>query len=318
MRILAGFYTHNKLRASLLQQTLSHFQRAATVDFVTPIVSSWEAIPGLKCRNVVSNFKLPGHGHLNIILQLYQIIFSCDEHWDFFAFCEHDCLYPENYFTELRRLLASGNYSGLASENHIGLRPNGYAKCIPGIHPLFAMVISRERLLESMDAKFRECVTRGWCCIEPDDRSNWLIQRADDSLIPIVHVNMDTTTKNHHLTNHYEAYSLTPFSANLPYWGDYRNLGLFDNHEIEGLTRPAIDLSRTPITGAIYGDFQTGRTIPCLDEVRSIVERGAFRVSNSEIGNDPAPGVRKVLRLTIMQEGSPRHLEFREGEIVRF
>ena len=153
MRILAGFYTNNKVRAALLAQSLRHFELAAAKASVIPIVCSWQPTVGHHCRNLISHFQLPAHGHLNIILQIYQIIHSVAEPWDYFAFCEHDCLYPETYFSELCDLLSSGQYSGVASENHVGLRPNGYAECWYRTQPLFAMVVRRDALLASLETK---------------------------------------------------------------------------------------------------------------------------------------------------------------------
>ncbi|MEJ7593797.1 MAG: hypothetical protein WKF77_19840 [Planctomycetaceae bacterium] len=79
MRILAGFYTNNKVREALLAQSLRHFELAASKAAVIPIVSSWQPTVGHHCRNLISHFQLPSHGHLNILLQIYQIIHSVAE-----------------------------------------------------------------------------------------------------------------------------------------------------------------------------------------------------------------------------------------------
>lgn len=87
MRILAALYTHNRLRPALLTQSLKFFLEASANGPVTPIVSSWQPIPDLTCPNLISHFKIAEHGHLNILLQLQQIIHTCNEPWDYFAFC---------------------------------------------------------------------------------------------------------------------------------------------------------------------------------------------------------------------------------------
>jgi hypothetical protein len=99
MKILAGFYTNNKIRPELLKKSIECFQKACSYNKnIIPIISSWEHI-NCNCKNVVSKYK--NNGYLNILLQQYSIVLSCDDDWDYFAFCEHDCLYPENYFEKI-------------------------------------------------------------------------------------------------------------------------------------------------------------------------------------------------------------------------
>lgn len=215
MKILAAFYTNNRARPQLLEQNIKHF------------VSSWQTIPGLPCQNLISHFQVGQHGHLNILLQLLQVIHSTDDDWDYFAFCEHDCLYPPDYFLDIARRFQVENVPGLASENHLGLRPYGFAKSWYHTQPLFAMVIGRDRLLAALYSKLRECVLNGSCCIEPENRANWIIVAHDDASSPILHVNMETTCDNHHLTSHHDFYSLTEVQEVHPFWGKSCRFGVF-------------------------------------------------------------------------------------------
>lgn len=318
MKILAGFYTNNRLRPQLLQQSLNHFLEAARNGPVIPIVSSWERLADLPCQNLVSHFQMSGQGHLNILLQLLQIIHSCDEPWDYFAFCEHDCLYPPDYFADLVRCFSQSGVSGLASENHVGMRPNGFSACSPHIQPLFAMAVRRDHMLASLQAKLRECVLKGWCCIEPDDRTDWIIIPPGGGTPPVVHVNMDTTQSNHHLTNHSNSYSLTDLREVHSFWGDFRRFGIFTETEIDAATRPVLTPGTYRIVDAQYGDFATGRLVSYFSAIERKNSRGLFQVSNAEAGLDPAPGVIKLLRLQVsVDHGAPQTLEFREGSVFR-
>lgn len=318
IKILAGFYTNNKVRESLLVQSLRFFEIAASQANVIPVISSWQDTSQRNCRNLISHFQFSQNGHLNILLQLYQIVHSTQEAWDYFAFCEHDCLYPENYFSELCELLSNAAYPGVASANHIGLRPNGYAGCWNPTHPLFAMVVRRDVLLKSLDEKLRECVLNGWCCIEPDDRNGWLIRNPDNEFPPIIHVNMNTTSSNHHLTNHYDFYSMTKIYDEHSYWGHHAQFGIFTDREVHDSSRPLINSTTSRIVDAWYGDFASNRVVSYFHVLRERQFSGLFQVSNRDAGMDPAPGVRKVLRLEVItNDSSPIQFEFSENAVFR-
>lgn len=318
MRILAGFYTNNRLRQELLTQSLKCFLEASDNGPVIPVVSSWQPIQGLTCRNLISHFKISEHGHLNILLQLQQIVCSCDEPWDYFAFCEHDCFYPQNYFDELSKRLSASPVSGVANENHIGLRPAGFADCWYHTQPLFSMVVRRDLLMISLQKKMAECVKSGWCCIEPDDRDDWIIIRPGDPMPPIVHVNMNSTGNNHHLTDHYSFYSQTDFQTTHPYWGDYRKFCVFSDQEIKAATSPILQPGTYQIVAAKYGDFETNRVVSYIDVLRRKNFHGVFHATNAEAGSDPAPGTVKSLRLHVVKEDARTEtFEFREGAAFR-
>lgn len=318
IKILAGFYTNNKVRASLLDQSIRCFQLAAANANVIPVICSWQQISGHHCRNLISHFQISQHGHLNILLQLYQIVHSVHESWDYFSFCEHDCLYPEHYFSELCQLLSNSDYPGVANANHVGLRPNGYANCWNPTHPLFAMVVRKDVLQKSLDEKLKECVLNGWCCIEPDDRTGWLIRHPNGEITPIIHVNMNTTGSNHHLTNHYDCYSMSDLTDELPYWGHHSQFQIFTDKEVHDASMPLIDTATTRIVDAWYGDFASNRIVSYLHVLQRRNFSGLFQVSNRDVGFDPAPGVLKVLRLeATTNESATLQFEFSENSVFR-
>lgn len=283
-----------------------------------PVVSSWQAIAGLSCQNLISHFQIPSHGHLNIILQLMQIVHSVNDSWDYFAFCEHDCLYPDLYFQEISGLLSGSEFRGIASENHIGLRPGGFAKCWYHTQPLFAMVVRRDVMLKALDIKLRECVLNGWCCIEPDDRSNWLIRKPDEKIVPIVHVNMETTVANHHLTSHHQFYSMTATTEEHVHWGHHSRFDVFTEAEADQVSKPVIDQTKSRIVDARYGDFPGNKTISYMEVLQSRGFSGLFHVCNADAGSDPAPGIVKSLRLQIVTGNSQcSQLEFNENTVFR-
>jgi hypothetical protein len=298
IKILAGFYTHNKLRKKLLEESIKSYLKAASNPNIIPIVSSWDNIEGLKCKNIISKFK--NNGHMNIILQLYSIIYSCTEEWDYFAFCEHDCLYPETYFTDAVNILETGKYTGITSENHIGLRPNGFCDLHSVPQPLSTMIVSKNEVLASLNKKFKECVVTGCCCIEPDDRSTWYIQKRSDEKIPVVHVNMDATMNNHHLTNHYDCYKQVAFATNIPYWGDYKQYGIFTDAEISQSVATVVDFTGFSVVDAVYGDVESGRTVSFMDAIKKLRRGSKIRSTNEHAGYDPAPGITKKVRVKIL------------------
>lgn len=311
MKILAGFYTHNKIRPKLLEKSLESYFKASSQTDVTTIVSSWEAMPWLGCKNVVSKFR--NNGHMNILLQLYSIIHSTSEDWDYFAFCEHDCLYPETYFTEAVQILSTGKYTSIASENHIGMRPNGYCDLNSVPQPLSTMIVSKNEVLASLNHKFKECVISGCCCIEPDNRKSWFIQKRTDEKTPVVHVNMDATMNNHHLTNHYDCYKQSAYSTNIPYWGDYMQYGIFTDSEINQSTATVIDFSGFGVVDAVYGDVESGKTVSFMEQIRKMQRGVKMRVTNENAGTDPAPGVVKKLRLKLLIDSEVIYKDFDEG-----
>lgn len=316
MKILAGYYTHNRLRPKLLEKSLESFLKASEKADVIPIISSWEAIHGLSCKNIISKFK--NNGHMNILLQLYAIVYSYEGDWDYFAFCEHDCLYPETYFTDAISILSSGKYTGIASENHIGLRPNGFCDLRSVPQPLSTMIVSKKEVIASLNKKFKECVVTGCCCIEPDERSSWYIQKRNDEKTPVVHVNMDATMNNHHLTNHYDCYKSEAFAQTIPYWGDYTSYGIFSDAEIQQATSAVISIGEVNIIDAVYGDIECGRTVSFMETIRKMSRGAIIKANNEHAGTDPAPGVEKKLRVKFIRDSIVETKDFIEQTIVTF
>lgn len=192
MTFLACFYTNNKVRRPLLEQSLRHFLEAAANASVVPVVSAWQPIPNLPCQSFQPHFQLGQHGHLNILLQLAQVVQGVAVPWDYLAFCEHDCLYPANYFSAISEVLSQQRPPGVASENHLGMGVTGFADCWYRTQPLFGMLLRRDLALASLTQKLLECARNGACCLEPEDRTGWLFRPCDGREPPIIHVNMHT------------------------------------------------------------------------------------------------------------------------------
>lgn len=315
MKILAGFYTHNKLRPKLLEKSLENFLKAAGKADVVPVVSSWEAIPGLSCSNLISRYK--NNGHLNIILQLYHIVYTYKDTWDYFAFCEHDCLYPETYFTDAEKILLGDNYTGLVSENHIGMRPSGYCDIGSPTHPLFTIILSRNQTLNFLETKLKESVIGTLNRIEPDNREKWYFQKRNDKFIPVVHVNMDATMNNHHLTNHYDFYKPSPFSTSISYWGDYKSYNIFSEEEIEQSTNPTITIGNIKILDAIYGEVEIGKTVSFINALRKLSLSNDIHVTNTAAGSDPSYLQRKKLRIKYLKNNIVKYIDITENDFVK-
>ena len=179
------------------------------------------------------------------------------------------------------------------------------------------MVMRKDYLIESLYLKIKECATAGWCCIEPDDRSGWRIVKSNTETPPIVHINMNTTESNHHLTSHYDFYSLENSQERHEFWGDFRDLEIYTKKEIDNAITPILPRGTYQIISAQYGSFDDGRTISYLPVLERKNLSGLFRVSNAEAGSDPAPGIVKSLRLEVVLSDAPELIGyvFKEGSV---
>ena len=183
--------------------------------------------------------------------------------------------------------------------------------------PLFGMVVRKDCLLDSIYTKLNACAAQGWCCLEPEDRTDWFIVKPDSGTPPIIHINMNTTGNNHHLTNHYDIYSIETAQERHTFWGDYRRFGIFTDEDVEAATKPILPRGTYRIVDATYGSFDSDRTVSYLHALERKAYRGLFRVSNTEAGLDPAPGVLKSLHLKVLTASNSNRLnyEFKEGSI---
>jgi len=62
--------------------------------------------------------------------------------------------------------------------------------------------------------------------------------------------------------------------------------------------------------------FQTGASVDVTPKIQSIAGGTAVRVSNELAGQDPAPGVPKMLRVEFLTKGTRATLEAKEGEML--
>jgi len=131
-------------------------------------------------------------------------------------------------------------------------------------------------------------------------------------------VNMNTTSSNHHLTNHYDCYSMSDLTEELPYWGHHSQFQIFTDKEVHDTSIPLIDSATSRIVAAWYGDFASNRVVSYLHVFQKQDFSGLFQVNNRDAGSDPAPGVIKVLRLEVItNESATLQFEFSENSVFR-
>lgn len=238
MNILGVYYTHNRLNNKLFQTSLDSVKLAqSTYNLKTKsfdcklIVSSWSKLDDSDNKPNVREYQYSFYrtsNHLNIITQLLRAIYSSPKS-ELIVFLEHDVIYPETYFLDIEDTIkgSSHQFNGVSNLNYIGLNSTGYLKVIQQDQPLSQISLLRDIAIEVLEQKLRECIVIGQCTIEPD-RGNLLRIQPNLKRKPCIHVNMNQTLQNHHLTNHYDCYEkVSSFPENHSKWGSFKNFNLF-------------------------------------------------------------------------------------------
>ncbi|WP_026632536.1 hypothetical protein [Dyadobacter alkalitolerans] len=220
----AIFYTHNEIDELVLKASLNYFKNmvfAKNLPLKTKgIVVSCKPVTFLLemeedmslITNVIAPESIRNLGHLSIIEKI-TLGMDCFPS-DFVSLHEHDVLYPQDYLVICQELLLEHtNLFDYAVYNRIlGVNRTGYVDRIMNDFPLSCTSYSSEVLKSHLLAKRQEIQKNGgWCYLEPGyggsngDHLKRLIMGAA-CVHPLIHINMNNTSNNHHFTNHYLTY----------------------------------------------------------------------------------------------------------------
>lgn len=221
LKILGVYYTHSQLHPKLQEHNLLRIKQMVQA---TPgadyICSVWKETPFVpKEKQQVSFFK--NNGHMNIALQIYRALLTKKD-FNYVAFLEHDVLYHQGYLNILAANYQQG-YDGVSYRSFIGMNAKGFQKLNQADEPMSMLSMRYDKAVALMKNKIEYYVTNGAGCIEPDDKSKMLKVKGEDN----VHVNMNETKHNHHLTSHYNIYSKTQITDSHKYWGSHKQYDFF-------------------------------------------------------------------------------------------
>ena len=223
MEHLAVFYTHNRICPKAIEKSLSCFSRminnpalpyhtSGVIVSAYP-VSGFSAIGKKNIKNIIAPAEILDKGHLSIIEKISMALelFPCD----YVSLHEHDVLYPEGYLLTVQDTIegiSAAGFDYLAYNNIIGANKTGYQQRIVQDYPLSTLTFHLPVIRDLLGHKRKEfSVNKDWCYLEPGYGGSYgthlrRIQLGKGNAMPVVHINMNETSNNHHLTNHYLTY----------------------------------------------------------------------------------------------------------------
>ena len=222
MKHLAILYTNNNVAPKAFAKVLSYFTKnianSSLLFDTSGIIISVEPISNLSegeisnLKNVIAPQEIINKGHLSIIEKISLVLKLFPS--DYVSLHEHDVLYPEKYLTSIQSILNEVDFSFdyLAYNNIIGVNKTGYQKRIVHDYPLSTLTFPMDTLKNLLDHKRVEFASNGnWCYLEPGYGGSYgshfrKIQFGKGTIEPVVHINMNQTKNNHHLTDHYLTY----------------------------------------------------------------------------------------------------------------
>lgn len=231
-RILALWYSDNSAPPPLLEKSAQTITAAATQTLrhnVTVSACSWAPVNGFAPGQWSQYSGEKRRGYDTIVNQIEQAVAAATangERYDAVAFCEHDVLYPPNYFDRIGDALAVNPRAPVVSHlDYIGLNATGWQRVRERHEPLHQLTLRWEVFQKNLSRASDEARTGGSVILEPDhgaDRSAWvrLAPSSGDVLMPAVHVNHQAGRFTSHGDVCYE-----PIGSALthPHWGEAQN-----------------------------------------------------------------------------------------------
>ena len=104
------------------------------------------------------------------------------------------------------------NIDYLAYNNLIGVNKTGYQNRGIIDFPLSTLTFKYHSIKDLLQKKRKEYYFNNfWCYLEPGYKGSYgghfkRVQLGKGGLLPVVHINMNQTTNNHHISNHYLTY----------------------------------------------------------------------------------------------------------------
>lgn len=234
-KILAVWYSDNHAPLNLTMHSLSTVVAASKQALrhdVTVSACSWDnrnfsILPGM--GPPVINSRYAGErrrGYDTIVNQIKQAVAEATkngEHYDAVAFCEHDVLYPPNYFDRVGDALATHPAVPVVSNlDYIGLNGTGWQAVKERHEPLHQLTLRWDTFVRNLLRAEEQAKTGQPVILEPDhggERKSWvrLPVSKSDVQMPSVHVNH----QQGRFTSHGEVcYEPRGYSLNHPHWGE--------------------------------------------------------------------------------------------------
>lgn len=220
---IAIFYTNNALHTPLLRKSLSYYKKVLLFDNISKtlgVIISSKPIDfvdfGDTAIKLIAPKSIQNLGHLSIIKKLAYVLDHSE--CKFVSLFEHDVLYPNDYLNTIQgfiKYFSFQEFDYLAYGNLIGVNKTGYLKRKIIDYPMSTLTFKYEVLKNLLYEKEKECIENGgWCFIEPgysgSAGGNLIrVNLCSMSNYPLVHVNMDKTFFNHHISNHYLTFEET-------------------------------------------------------------------------------------------------------------
>lgn len=229
MRHLALLYTNNKVSSLVLDKVISCFNEMInqpSLSFTTKaIIVSVDPINfdlSGNIKNIIAPISIQNKRHLSIIEKI--TLAMSDYPSDYVSLHEHDVLYPSNYLISIQNSINTFplNFDYIAYNNLIGVNETGYLARVVKDYPMSTLTFKSESLKKLLLQKRVEYKANiNWCFLEPGYGGSYGkefdgYELEDGVYSPAIHINMDRTTNNHHLTDHfltYERHSKTGFDS---------------------------------------------------------------------------------------------------------
>ena len=232
-KILAVWYSDNSAPEGLLKSSATTVAHAATHTLrhdVTMSVCQWR-LPHTTHGHYCTEYRGEKvRGYHTIVAQIHQAVAQATangEVYDAVAFCEHDVLYPADYFDRIGDALAAHPAAPVVSNlDYIGLNGTGWQRVRERHEPLHQLTLRWNVFQENLERCERETAGGGAVELEPYRRTDWServrIAPADPSGttgMPSVHVNRPGA-----FTAHGEVcYEPRGFGLWHPHWGEARH-----------------------------------------------------------------------------------------------
>lgn len=206
---LGIFYTNNNnpVIYDTIDFSLQTIKRSSEkqADIITCV---WNSIPNNPFSEIIARTKTSSH--LNQVLQILQLLYTAklqNYEYKYVSFLEHDCLYPEGYFS-----YPDFENNCISNMNYIGLSVDGWQTKKFNHKPLSQITMKFDYAVKHFESILPNALVRNAGLLEPPHDENnigeWMCEN------PAVHVN-----HGYHFTSHYTIYSKSKQNNNY-YWGD--------------------------------------------------------------------------------------------------
>lgn len=231
-RILALWYSDNTAPPALMdrsEETVAQAAMQARRHDVTISVVSWRPTGGR--AGARGEFRGPRvRSHATIVAQIRQAVEQAaagGETFDAVAFCEHDVLYPPDYFDRVGDALAAHPDAPVVSNlDYIGLNATGWQAVRERHEPLHQLCLRWDTFAANIERAEKEAAGGASVILEPDhggDRSRWVRLAPSEGAIgvmPSVHVNHTAGRFTAHGDVCYHPVGLSVWH---PHWGEAKN-----------------------------------------------------------------------------------------------